>query len=148
MSLLRFVVRCHPRCARFRSPIPCRRLPTCQLRLTLSSGPRSRSLHKQQASSSGSASNTACQIWDCGEEEDQAATYANRAIRRVAFDAPRKRQRKNQRYAVNPTIRTESRGGGSSLCPNELQVRPSASGMKGRLSGEEAGMVRTEWNVY
>ena len=39
-------------------------------------------------------------------------------------------------------------GGGSSLCPNGLRVRPSASGMIGRLSGEEAGMVRTEWNVY
>lgn len=92
--------------------------------------------------------NTAYQALHCGEEKTQTTTSANRTIRRVTFDTPRKRQRQNCRYALNPTIRTKSRGGGSSLCPNELQVRPSASGMIGRLSGEEAVMVRTEWNVY
>lgn len=88
-----------------------------------------------------------CQILGCREGQDQKGSYANCTIRRVTLATPRQRQ--NRRYAINPTFRIIVRGGGATpLRPNELRVRPSASGMKGRLSGEEAGMVRTEGDVY
>ena len=72
--------------------------------------------------------NAVHQILRFGEEETQTTTYANRAMRRVTFDMPRKRQRQNRRYALNPTIRTKSRGGAPRCAPTSYgyaQVPPA-----------------------